>query len=85
LLVKGGITSSPDRKGVQITDKNITQTLLVDAMFHNIRCAYFHCSSKAKMSALSKVEMSVSPPFWEFGGCHFDGHGGDEQARAEPS
>ena len=43
------------------------------------------CSSKAKMSALSKVEMSVSPPFWEFGGCHFDGHGGDEQARAEPS
>ena len=35
------------------------------------------------MSALSKVEMSVSTPFWEFGGCHFDGHGGDEQARAE--
>jgi hypothetical protein len=31
------------------------------------------------MSALSKVEMSVSAPFWEFGGCHFDGHGGDEQ------
>jgi hypothetical protein len=30
------------------------------------------------MSALSKVEMSVSAPFWEFGGCHFDGHGGDE-------
>ena len=25
--------------------------------------------------------MSVSAPFWEFGGCHFDGHGGDEQAR----
>jgi hypothetical protein len=43
------------------------------------------CSSKAKMSALSKVEMSVSAPFWESGGCHFDGHGGDEQARAEPS
>jgi hypothetical protein len=35
------------------------------------------------MSALSKVEMSVSPPFWEFGGCYFDGHGGDEQARAD--
>src|SRR5882762_7573950 len=34
------------------------------------------CSSKAKMSALSKVEMSISAPFWEFGGCHFDGHGG---------
>jgi hypothetical protein len=31
----------------------------------------------------SKVEMSVSAPFWEFGGCNFDGHGGDEQARAE--
>jgi hypothetical protein len=43
------------------------------------------CSSKAKMSALSKVEMSVSAPFWEFGGCHFNGHGDDEQARAEPS
>jgi hypothetical protein len=25
------------------------------------------------MSALSKVEMSVSAPFWEFGDCHFDG------------
>ena len=24
----------------------------------------------------------TDPPFWEFGGCHFDGHGGDEQARA---
>jgi hypothetical protein len=23
------------------------------------------------MSALSKVEMSVSAPFWEFGGCFF--------------
>jgi hypothetical protein len=45
---------------------------------------FARCSSKAKMSALSKVEMSVSA-FWEFGGCHFDGHGGDEQARAEPS
>jgi hypothetical protein len=53
--------------------------------FHNIRFAKIMCSSKAKMSALSKVEMSVSAPFWEFGGCHFDGHGGDEQARAEPS
>jgi hypothetical protein len=54
-------------------------------MFHNIRSANVRCSSKAKMSALSKVEMSVSAPFWEFGGCHFDGHGGDEQARVEPS
>jgi hypothetical protein len=43
------------------------------------------CRRKAKMSALSKVEMSVSAPFWEFGGCHFDGHGVDEQARTEPS
>src|ERR1700738_2901564 len=50
---------------------------------HNIRSATSACSSKVKMSALSKVEMSVSTPFWEFGGCHFDGHGGDEQARAE--
>jgi hypothetical protein len=53
--------------------------------FHNLASANISCSSKAKMSALSKVEMSVSAPFWEFGGCHFDGHGGDEQARAEPS
>src|SRR3984957_17447991 len=52
---------------------------------HNDWFANILCSSKAKMSALSKVEMSVSAPFWEFGGCHFDGHGGDEQARAEPS
>jgi hypothetical protein len=56
-----------------------------DPVFHNIRLANERCSSKAKMSALSKVEMSVSAPFWEFGGCYFDGHGGDEQARAEPS
>jgi hypothetical protein len=55
------------------------------ATFHNIRLANDRCSSKAKMSALSKVEMSVSAPFWEFGGCYFDGHGDDEQARAEPS
>jgi hypothetical protein len=54
-------------------------------IFHNIRSTNIRCSSKAKMSALSKVEMSVSAPFWEFGGCRFDGHGGDEQARAEPS
>jgi hypothetical protein len=54
-------------------------------MFHNIRWAHFMCSRKAKMSALSKVEMSVSAPFREFGGCHFDGHGVDEQARTEPS
>ena len=54
-------------------------------MFHNFRSTNDRCSSKAKMSALSKVEMSVSAPFWEFGGCHFDGHGGDEQARAKPS
>src|ERR1700740_1375065 len=46
--------------------------------FHNLRLACHVCSSKAKMSALSKIEMSVSAPFWEFGGCRFDGHGGDE-------
>jgi hypothetical protein len=56
-----------------------------NATFHSRRSATGGCSSKAKMSALSKVEMSVSAPFWEFGGCHFDGHGDDEQARAEPS
>jgi hypothetical protein len=67
------------------TDKEITQSLSVAMMFHNLRCAFFSCSSKAKMSALSKVEMSVSAPFSEFGGCHFDEHGGDEQARTEPS
>jgi hypothetical protein len=53
------------------------------ALFHNLRPANLLCSSKAKMSALSKVEMSVSTPFWEFGGCHFDGHSDDEQARGE--
>jgi hypothetical protein len=37
------------------------------------------------MSALSKVQMSVSDPFWGFGGCHFDERGVDEQARTEPS
>src|ERR1700722_19959475 len=37
------------------------------AKFHNIRSTNSRCSSKAKMSALSKVEMSVSAPFWEFG------------------
>jgi hypothetical protein len=54
-------------------------------MFHNTRSANARCSGKAKMSALSKVEMSVSAPFWGFGDCYFDGHGDDEQARAEPS
>jgi hypothetical protein len=32
--------------------------------FHNNGSASEPCSSKAKMSALSKVEMSVSAPFW---------------------
>src|SRR4030088_2262231 len=54
-------------------------SLSVVSTFHNIRSAQFLCSSKAKMSALSKVEMSVSAPFWEFGGCYFDGHGGDKR------
>ena len=61
----------------------ITQPALVSSP--QTRPAPTRQSSKAKMSALSKVEMSVSAPFWEFGGCHFDGHGGDEQARAESS
>lgn len=46
---------------------------------------YFPCSSKAKMSALSKVQMSVSGPCGDCGGCHFNERGVDEQARAEPS
>jgi hypothetical protein len=76
-----------DEFGEIAIDKEFIQNLSAShrKMFHNIRPAHFGCSSKAKMSALSKVEMSVSAPFWEFGGCHFDGHGGDEQARAEPS
>src|SRR6266404_2249740 len=81
-----GITSPRDTNGVSSqTDKDFTQSLSVDGMFHNIRWTNNGCSNKAKMSALSKVEMSASAPFWEFGGCYFDGHGGDEQARAEPA
>src|SRR5437588_7651543 len=53
--------------------------------FHNNGRANDSCSSKAKMSALSKVEMSV---FYllvvRFGGCGSDGCGADEQTRAEP-
>ena len=37
------------------------------------------------MSALSKVQMSVSGPFWGFGGCRFDERDVDEQARTESS
>jgi hypothetical protein len=54
-------------------------------MFHNIRLANGGCSSKAKMSALSKVQMSVSGPSGDVGGCRFDECGVDEQARAKPS
>ena len=54
-------------------------------MFHNIPYANRYCSSKAKMSALSKVQMSVSSPLGDFGGCHFDERGVDEQTRTEPS
>src|ERR1700687_2344110 len=42
------------------------------------------CGGKAKMSALSKVGMSVFFLLVErFGGCGSDGCGADEQARAE--
>src|SRR3954464_13229637 len=42
------------------------------------------CGRKARMSALSKVGMSVSCLLVErFGGCGSDGCGADEQARAE--
>jgi hypothetical protein len=51
------------------------------------RNAYFpnpDCRRKAKMSALSKVGMSVfSLLVVRFGGCGSDGCGADEQARAE--
>jgi hypothetical protein len=67
------------------TDRLIGFSQSMADFFHNIQFANLPCRRKAKMSALSKVEMSVSAPFWELGGCHFDGHGGDEQARAEPS
>src|SRR6266403_2322195 len=73
---------------LSLTDKLYLPVRIGPALpstFHNNGSAKRECSSKAKMSALSKVEMSVSAPFWEFGGCYFDGHGGDEQARAEPS
>jgi hypothetical protein len=36
------------------------------------------------MSELSKVQMSVSSPSGDFGGCRFDGRSVDEQARTEP-
>ena len=51
-------------------------------MFHNIRSANDDCRRKAKMSALSKVGMSVFPLLVvRFGGCGSDGCGADEQAR----
>src|ERR1700723_2701846 len=58
--------------------------VMQSSLFHNIRSAHAMCSSKAKMSALSKVQMSASGPFGGFGGCHFDERGVDEQARTEP-
>jgi hypothetical protein len=57
---------------------------IVRTTFHNIRLANNRCNSKAKMSALSKVGMSV---FYllvvRFGGYGSDECGADEQARAE--
>src|SRR5260221_5981384 len=51
-------------------------------IFHNIRSANDDCRRKAKMSALSKVGMSVFPLLVvRFGGCGSDGCGADEQAR----
>jgi hypothetical protein len=53
-------------------------------IFHNLRWTNFRCNSKAKMSALSKVGMSV---FYllvvRFGGYGSDECGADEQVRAE--
>jgi len=75
--------SNGNRRSLNQTQPNVR--FGARPMFHNNGSATRVCRRKAKMSALSKVEMSVSAPFWEFGGCHFDGHGGDEQARAKPS
>jgi hypothetical protein len=52
-------------------------------MFHNSRWTKTGCRRKAKMSALSKVGMSVFDLFTGFGGWGSDGCGADEQARAE--
>jgi hypothetical protein len=51
--------------------------------FHNVGYATSDCSSKAKMSALSKVQMSVSGHSGDVGGCGSDGFGADERKRAE--
>jgi hypothetical protein len=52
--------------------------------FHNVRSANIACRRKAKMSALSKVGMSVFCLLVvRFGGCGSDGCGADEQTRAE--
>jgi hypothetical protein len=42
-----------------------------------------YCSSKAKMSALSKDISFYS--FWELGGCHFYGMASNTQAGTESS
>jgi hypothetical protein len=52
-------------------------------IFHNVGSAKPLCRRKAKMSALSKVGMSVFDLFTGFGGWGSDGCGADEQARAE--
>src|SRR6202051_704707 len=53
-------------------------------MFHNNGSAKETCRRKAKMSALSKVGMSVFCLLVvRFGGCGSDGCSADEQARAE--
>jgi hypothetical protein len=53
-------------------------------IFHNNGCVRRGCRRKAKMSALSKVGMSVFALLVvRFGGCGSDGCGADEQARAE--
>jgi alginate O-acetyltransferase complex protein AlgI len=75
----------PQLKVIQTAQIGAGLQLVVIGMFQKLVIADYACSSKAKMSALSKVEMSVSGPFWGFGGCRFDERGVDEQARAEPS
>jgi hypothetical protein len=54
----------PATHGVEIrylTERGVGE--IASWMFHNLRYPKISCSSKAKMSALSKVEMSVSAPF----------------------
>jgi len=73
ILVGGEVISEmPPRPGGRTPLRSIT------AHYANKQC-----KRKAKMSALSKVGMSVFDLFTGFGGWGSNGCGADEQARAE--